>query len=235
MGAKEIYLMSGGRRPSDILQMAEDHRTVFAACGKPNPKAAYIGTANSDNLVFFQAMKIPMLKAGAKSVTMAPLARKNADADAAKRILSGADVIFLSGGEVEDGMVWLEKSGMIGFLTDLYHGGTLFLGVSAGAIMLGQHWVHWDVEGDDSTSRLFSCLNFVPFVFDAHGEKEGWTELKCALRLLGPGAKGHGLSAGGFYSAGENGSFTVFREEPALFCNEGGNINLYQKTSKADM
>ena len=98
------------------------------------------------------------------------------------------------------------------------------VGVSAGAIMLGRHWTHWDVEGDDGAARLFPCLGFVPFVFDAHGEKEDWAELKCTLRLLGPGAVGHGLSAGGFYSADARGGFTVIRKDPALFRNDGGII-----------
>ena len=219
--------MITGGIPGSVKQLTEDFRVSLAAAGTPKPRVAYIGAANNDNPVFFQAMKIPMMNAGAGAVTMAPLARKNAGADKAKRVLDGADAVFLSGGEVEDGIVWLEKAGLVDYLTDMYRGGTLFFGVSAGAIMLGRHWVHWDVEGDDNTSRLFDCLGFVPFVFDAHGEKENWTELKCALRLLGPGAEGHGLSAGGFYRAGEGGRFTVLRSDPALYRNAGGAIERF--------
>ena len=221
MSAKEVYLIAGGR---DIRQTTDDFRAALEVCGKPDPKIAYVGTASGDNRIFFQAMKLSMMKAGAKTVTLVSLAHKNADAAKAKRILSEVDAVFLSGGEVEDGIVWLEKAGVIDFLTEMYRGGKLFLGTSAGAIMMGQHWVHWDVEGDDSTSRLFSCLNFVPFVFDAHGEKEDWTELKCALRLLGPGAEGYGLSAGGFFSADGSGRFASFRNDPAVFRNVDGKI-----------
>ena len=223
MSAKEVYLISGGR-PGNMRQISEDFRAAFAACGKPNPKVAYVGTASGDSKTFFQAMKIPMTRAGAETVALAPIARKNADVGKAKSILSEADVVFLSGGEVEDGIVWLERYGLDSFLTDLYRGGKLFMGMSAGAIMLGQVWVHWDVEGDDSTSRPFACLNLVPFIFDTHAEKEDWTELKCALRLTGAGTKGHGLSSGGFYSADESGKFTCYRNDPVLFLNVGGKI-----------
>ncbi|MCL2163005.1 MAG: Type 1 glutamine amidotransferase-like domain-containing protein [Oscillospiraceae bacterium] len=223
MNAKEVYLIPGGRL-GDIKQTTEDFRAALIASGKPHPKVAYIGTASSDNKVFFHIMKTPVLSAGAKEVTLVPIIRKNADIDNAKRILTDADVVFLGGGEVEDGIVWLEKTNLIGFITDLYHGGKLFIGTSAGAIMMGRYWVHWDVEGDDSTSSLFPCLNLVPFTFDAHGEKENWIELKCALRLLGPGAKGYGLSTGGFFSADESGQFTSFRNNPALFQNVSGKI-----------
>ena len=223
MSAKEIWLIAGGRS-GGMKQMADDFRAALAAAGKPNPAVAYIGAANNDNRAFFQMMKLPMVKAGAGSVTLAPIAGKKADAAKAKRILSGADAVFLSGGEVEDGIAGLERAGLSGLLTELYHDGKLFIGASAGAIMMGRHWVHWDVEGDDGTSRLFPCLGFVPFVFDAHGEPEDWTELKCALRLLGPGAEGYGLSAGGFFKAGESGAFTSFRNPPAVFRNSDGKI-----------
>jgi len=223
MNAKDIYLIAGGI-PGGVSQIAENFRVSLAACGKAKPKVAYVGAANSDNAVFYQGMKLALMGAGAGTVEQVRLAQKNADAESAKRILSDADAVFLSGGEVEDGIAWLEKADLIGFLTELYRGGILFFGVSAGAIMLGRHWVHWDVEGDDGTSRLFDCLGFAPFVFDAHGEKEDWTELKCALRLLGPGAVGHGLSAGGFYSVDEGGRFTTLRNEPALFRNADGSI-----------
>jgi len=223
MSAKEVYLLTGGGFGS-MKQMVEDIRLIFAATGKPHPKVAYVGTASLDNKAFFHAIKVPIMKAGAEEVSLVSIVHKNADISQAKRILSDADVMFISGGEVEDGIVWLKKFGLDVFLTELYRGGKLFCGASAGAIMMGQHWVHWDVEGDDSTSSLFSCLNFAPFVFDAHGEKEDWAELKCALRLLGNGAQGHGLSAGGFFSANERGSFTCLRNEPAVFVNRDGNI-----------
>ena len=223
MSAKAIYLITGGRS-SAMKQMTEDFRVALAASGKPNPTVAYVGAASSDNKMFFHAMKMLLMKAGAGTVTLVSLARKNANVDKAKRICSDADAIFLSGGEVEDGIVWLEKTGLNSFLADLYRDGKLFFGLSAGAIMMGQYWVHWDVGGDDSTSRLFPCLNFVPFVFDAHGENEDWAELKCALRLLGSGAQGHGLSAGGFFSADESGCFVNLRNNPAVFRNAGGII-----------
>ena len=169
-------------------------------------------------------MKKPLVKAGAGEVTLTPIAGRRADTGAAKRILSEADAVFLSGGEVEDGIVWLKNAGLDGLLTDLYRGGKPFIGVSAGCIMMGRNLVHWDAEGDDSTASLFPCLNFVPFTFDTHCENEGWKELKCALRLMGENARGHGLSSGGFYSADGDGHLTSFRNAPAVFRNVGGEI-----------
>ncbi|MCL2884917.1 MAG: Type 1 glutamine amidotransferase-like domain-containing protein [Oscillospiraceae bacterium] len=219
-----VYLIPGGH-PPNFKQMTEDLGTALAACGKPHPAIAYVGTASGDNPLFFRLMKKQLTNAGAGAVTLAPLAGWRANPDAAKKILSEADGVFLSGGEVEDGIVALKKAGIDGLLTEMYHGGKPFFGVSAGCIMMGAHWVHWDAENDDSTASLFDCLHFVPLTFDTHCENEGWKELKCALRLMGDGAAGYGLSTGGFYTADGEGHLTSARNTPAVFHNSGGKID----------
>ena len=223
MSERAIYLIPGGH-PPDMSKMIEDVSKFFATFGNPSPKIAYVGTANNDNKLFFRFMKRPLLKAGAREVTMAPIAGKHLNVEKAQSVLAAADCVFLSGGEVEDGIVWLQKAGLDGYLTELYNGGMPFFGVSAGCIMMGQNWVHWEVEDDDNTARLFDCLGFVPFTFDTHCENEDWKELKCALRLIGSGALGHGLSTGGFYSADSAGGFQSYRNPPALYTNRDGTI-----------
>jgi len=223
MSAKAIYLIPGGH-PPNMNRMTEDFRAVYASFGNPNPKIACVGTANNDNKMFFKFMKRPLLKAGACEVILVPIAGKHRDVPSAKRILTAADCVFLSGGEVEDGIVWLKQAGLDTFLTEMYSDGVPFFGVSAGCIMMGRNWVHWDVENDDSTARLFDCLNFAPFTFDTHCENEDWKELKCALRLMGPGAQGHGLATGGFYSADNEGGLISYRNPPAVYVNNNGAI-----------
>jgi len=215
---KDIYLITGGRG-RDMAQMTRDFKVALATSGAPQPEVAYIGTASGDNKPFFHAIKLGLMAAGAASVELVPLAHEDADVAHAKRKLEAADVIFVSGGEVDDGMDWLAKAGLVRFLGDLYHSGTLFIGVSAGAIMMGTHWAHWDVEGDDTTAHVIQCLGFVPYVFDAHGEKENWSELRCVLRLLGKGHKGHGLAAGGFYKVDARGHLETLRTDPVVIQN----------------
>ena len=223
MSEKTVYLLAGGPS-STSAQMVENFRTTLQTCGTSNPSVAYIGTANHENEAFFERISKPILAAGAGTITLVPIISANADINDAKRILSAADAIFLSGGEVEDGIMGLRNCGLDIFLRNLYQEGKVFFGLSAGSIMLGQYWVHWDVEDDDDTASLFQCLDFVPMTFDAHGENEDWRELKCALRLLGAGSEGYGLSDGGFYSADSRGQFTTFRNAPAVFRNSGTDI-----------
>jgi len=216
-------LIAGGMpsSPSAIVRMMSQ-----AFHGIEKPQVAYIGTANGDNAVFFHMMKLALKKAGADKVIFVHLAKKTPDLDAARNTLSKADVIFLSGGEVEDGMVWLKKHRLVDFLKDLHSQGKRFMGLSAGVIMMGSYWVRWEVEGDDSTSELFECLNIIPTLFDVHGEEEDWVEIKAALKLLGDGARGYALPSGCLISADSRGSLVNIEREYLVFVNEGDSIHV---------
>ena len=216
-------LLAGGR-PRDPAYMAR----LFAQAlgGTDKPRVAYIGTANGDNADFFLRMQSILMEAGAGAVVQLLLANENPDLGAAISTLKDADVIFLAGGEVEDGMDWLKKHGLVALLRELYAAGTRFTGVSAGTIMMGSHWVHWDVPEDDSTSSLFDCLGIIPVLFDTHGEDEDWVEMKAALKLLGNDARGYGLPGGNMISADSRGKLTNLEGAYLIFANEGGEIKI---------
>ena len=222
---KEIpaLLLSGGipNRPSVMVRLMSQ-----AFQGMHKPVAAYIGTASNDNVAFFHMMKMALKKAGAGKVVLVRLAKEKPNLDAAKAALSGADLIFLSGGEVEDGINWLKKHKLMSFLKDLYNSGKRFMGVSAGVIMMGTHWVRWDIPDDDSTSELFDCLGMIPALFDVHGEDEDWVELKAALKLMGDGAHGYALPRECLVSADSRGNIQNLSKEYLVFANEGGRIRI---------
>lgn len=213
--AKPALLLAGGRpkNPEDTVRTLS---RALGESGREKPSVAYLGVASGDSLIFYSAMKALLKKAGAGDVTMPRVAKKTPDTGEARRLLETADVIFLSGGEVEDGMDWLNRHGLSEFLKDLYGAGKLFVGMSAGSIMMGAHWVRWEDEDDDSTASLFDCLGLIPATFDTHAEDEDWKELKTALRLMGPGSRGYGIPRDGMISADSMG--TLVNLEKALLC-----------------
>ena len=219
------YLLAGGR-PSNTADMVRMISRAYSAV--ENPLVAYIGTANGDSLVFYKMMQALLMRAGARKVTFARLAKEKVNVDEVKSILSSADIIFLSGGEVEDGINWLRKHRLVEFLKELYSGGKQFIGVSAGSIMMGSHWVRWENPDDDATAELFDCLGIIPAVFDTHAEAEDWIELKTVLRLQGNGARGYGIPTGGMISADSNCAFVSLEPEKDLitFVNENGQIQI---------
>lgn len=219
---KTVYLMAGG--PGDSRgSMTAFMKQALADCDRPNPAVAYIGTASEDDHSFFLFLRKMILKAGASDCFLVPLCRKNPDIEKEKERMAEADAIFLSGGEVDEGAERLQQLGLCSCLKDLREQGKVFFGLSAGSIMMGENWAHWEKEDVDSTSSLISCLGLVPYTFDTHCESENWRELKQVLRLKGDGAVGYGIQSGNMATVDAKGKLSsVFPLDS--FINQKGKI-----------
>jgi peptidase E len=192
---KPVYLLAGGRHsrrkgPDPLLE------AVFKGFAIKEPAVAYTGTASGDDKDFFQFISSSFTEAGAAKVTHAVIAPAGADLKKAQKILEAADIIFVSGGDVEAGMDVLQQKNMLDFFNSLYRQGKPFFGISAGAIMLAKKWVRWPDPDDDNSAELFSCLDYAPIICDTHDEQGGWEELQAALMLEKKGVKGYGLASG---------------------------------------
>jgi peptidase E len=192
---KPVFLLAGGRgqsrsTPDPLLQ------AVFQECGVPFPEVAYVGAANDDSSRFFSFITDAFKEAGAGKIKHALIVPKKADLKKAKDILEAADIIFISGGDVEAGMDVLREKDMIDFLTGLYEQGKPFFGLSAGSIMLAREWVRWRDPDDDTTAEIFPCLGIAPVICDTHAEGDDWEELKSLLALEKNGVNGYGIPSG---------------------------------------
>jgi len=176
--------------PDPLLQM------VIRRTGVLRPMISYLGTASGDNDTFRLWFTRLLQRAGAGEVTLVPLYGRRGDPKRAKAILEASDLVFVSGGDVQKGMRVLVEKKMTGFLRRLHQSGKLFLGVSAGSIMLARKWVWWKDPHNDESAEIFSCLGLAPILCDTHGEGEGWVELKTLLMLSPTGAIGYGIPSG---------------------------------------
>ncbi len=191
-----IYLLAGnprsrGGKPDPAM------RAFFNEVGPERPRVAYLGAASGDDLGFFEAMRERLMESGAGEVELAPLCGAAGDPAAARRVLSRADAVFVSGGDVDEGMEVLRaEAGVLACLHARFAGGVPFMGLSAGSIMLARGWIRFaEAEGERDT--LIECLGFAPVYCDVHGEAEGWDELRALLRLLPETTVGYGIRAGG--------------------------------------
>jgi peptidase E len=194
-GKKPVYLLAGGRPGGRgttdlIIQM------IFKESARVSPTIAYVGTANGDNEDFFNRMAQMCREAGSYRVNHALISPDGADLKKAQDVLNSADIVFISGGDVDRGMRVLREKNMIDCLSTLYQQGKPFFGTSAGAIMLAKEWVRWRDPDDNTSAELFSCLGFATVICDCHDEEGGWQELKAALRLEEDNVRGYGLVAG---------------------------------------
>lgn len=191
-----IFLIAGRRGmrerkgPDPLLE------EVFRRTGVRRPTIGYVGAASGENVEFRLLMATRLQKAGAGKVILAPLCGRRRDAGRAKSVLEASDLVFFSGGDVEEGIGVLKEKGITDDLKRLYREGKPFFGVSAGTIMLARRWIRWADPDDDASSELLDCLGLAPILCDTHGEDEDWEELRALLGLSPVGRIGHGIASG---------------------------------------
>jgi cyanophycinase-like exopeptidase len=139
-------------------------------------------------------------------------------------VLTECDIVFVSGGDVEEGMRVLRETRMTRLLRALYTARKPFFGVSAGSIMLARMWVRWRNPEIEESSELFPCLGFAPVLCDTHGEGEGWEELRTLLFLSPVGAVGYGIASGTAILVDEKGQVEARGGEVHQFRRAAGGI-----------
>jgi hypothetical protein len=176
------------------------------------PLVAYVGAASRDNAGFQHLIGAAVRLAGAR-LQAVKLASPRAKVSEARAVLEDCDVVFVSGGDVDEGMQILQERGVLPLFRALGEAGRPMVGISAGSIMLGQAWVRFPPEpGDEPLPArgkeraplppgVFPCMGLAPVYVDAHAEEDDWAELRVLLRLLvdagEPGPVGYGLTRKG--------------------------------------
>ncbi len=218
---KPVILMAGGRRsvtqngPDPLIQEA------IQLIDRPKPDIAYIGAASGDNPMFRAMMTKILRKAGSGEVRSVSLCSSRSDPQKAMRVIENCPVIFMSGGDVEEGMKVLAKKEMIEFFRDQYQKGKLFIGASAGSIMLVRSWVRWTDPEDNSSAELFPCLGIAPIYCDTHDEDD-WEELQALARLIPDGSVCYGIPTGTALAACPDGSVQALGAEVHRFVRKNG-------------
>jgi cyanophycinase len=222
-GPSAIHLMAGGRGQSRAKGDPLLSR-IMASAPVAHPAVAYIGAASNDDRSFFSMIEYSMLACGAGRVTLASLVSPHIKVERARETLKSADMVFVSGGDVEGGMEVLEDREVLPLLRELHQAGKPFFGISAGSIMLGRQWVRWEDPDDDSTASLFPCMGLAPLVCDTHSEGEGWGELATLLRLSPEGTVGYGLPSGSGLCVHPDGRVEAMEGPVHSFARKGAKV-----------
>jgi peptidase E len=177
-GVAVVYLMAGAG-PGSGPRSVRFHHELVARLGKKKPNIAYVGAPSGDNLGFEKMISTLVFGLTAK-VTFVRLTKKSVSTSQAKAQLEDADLVFMTGGDVDAGMKVINDRGLAPLFRKLHEQGKPMEGISAGSIMLGQKWVRFH---EDESVEAFDCLGVVPCSFDAHDE-HGWDELITLAKLL---------------------------------------------------
>ena len=170
--------------------------------GEEKPIALYIGAASGDDRGFGTALSALLKSAGVRRVIWPKLSKgKKKEAIGARTALADVDLVFVGGGDVEAGVRAVRDADLVGDLHAAAERGTVFAGMSAGAIMLGERWIRWPREGaGDDEAETFACLGVAPCSLDTHGEGDRWQETQSfaavRAREIGKKARAYGVPSG---------------------------------------
>ena len=162
-----LFQGAGGR--DSILEQVRQHLP-------DSPRAAYLGAANGEEPTFYELFEAAMDGAGIGEARMVRSIYGDDDRD----WLEGADLVVLSGGDVDRGWRAFRQAGIDEALQRRYADGAVLLGVSAGAVHLG--WGH---------------LNLVSALIGAHDEEADWGEVRRRMGKSREKVRGLGIPTGG--------------------------------------
>ena len=183
-----LFWRSGDKPFLDCLRVL-----TGAGLAVPPIQAAYLGASNGDVPAFYELFTAAMELAGISHCRMIPSRPSDED----RAWLAEAHVILLAGGDPLVGWERFRENGLEPVLRQRYLDGAVLMGISAGAMQLGEQ--AWSESGSGSGSggaALFPVLGLAPFIVGAH-EQPDWTGLRQAVREAGPGVRGIGIPAGG--------------------------------------
>jgi len=169
---------------------------IRADLDSANPKAAYIGASNGDQPEFYSLFQAAMESMGISNCRLVPSQPSREDT----AFLEEADLIVLSGGDVERGWQVFEQNGLKEFLPRLRYDGAVLMGVSAGAVQFGLGHLT-----NAAQPKPLDMFRFAPFYVGAHDEGNDWFDLRALVNLAQSDARAIGLPAGGgavYYSDG---------------------------------
>src|ERR1041385_7293364 len=196
MVIKPLYLLADSQLffwKSDSNSLAE---RVRADLDSNSPKAAYIGASNGDQPEFYSLFHAAMEIMSISDCRMVPSQPSTEDT----AFLADADLIVLSGGDVERGWHVFEQNGIRELLPRLRYNGAVLIGVSAGAVQLGLGCL-----SNAAQPKPLDLFHFAPFYIGAHDEENDWFDMRALVNLSQSDARGICLPAGGggvYYSDG---------------------------------
>jgi peptidase E len=172
------------------LLFSRDGGTLFldrvrAEIGAEDPRAAYLGASNGDEPAFYDIFVAAMEGIGLRACRHIRAAPSDDD----RAFLEEASVIVLAGGDPERGMRAFQESGLADRIIARYAAGAVIVGVSAGAVQLGQRF-------PGAGGQWMDGLRLVPMIVAAHEEPE-WASLDHGVRKAEGAVRGLGIPAGG--------------------------------------
>jgi cyanophycinase len=181
-----------------------------------SPKAAYIGASNGDQPEFYSLFVAAMDVMGISNCRMVPAQPSREDI----LFIEDADLILLSGGDVEQGWRVFQQNGLKNLIPRKRYDGAILIGVSAGAVQLGLGCL-----SSSAQPAQLDMFRFAPFYVGAHDEKNDWWDLRALVNLSQSDAHAIGIPAGGGAVYDPDGTLEPIRKPLTEIMKQSGKIS----------
>ena len=180
-----------------------------------NPKAAYIGASNGDQPEFYSLFQAAMESMGISNCRLVPSQPSKEDIS----FIEDADLILLSGGDVERGWRTFEQNGLKELVPRKRFDGAILMGVSAGAVQLGLGCL-----SNSAQPKQIDMFRFAPFYVGAHDEENDWWDLRALVNLSQADTRAIGIPAGGGAVYQSDGTLEPIRKHLTELTKESARI-----------
>jgi len=215
MVIKPLYLLADSQLlfwKSDRDSLAERLR---AHLDTSNPRAAYVGASNGDQPEFYSLFQAAMEAMGISDCRSVPSQPSREDI----LFMEDAELIVLSGGDVERGWRTFEQNGLKELVARKRLDGAILMGVSAGAVQLGLGSL-----SNSAQPKQIDMFRFAPFYIGAHDEENDWWDLRALANLSQVDTRAIGLPAGGGAVYYSDGTLEPLRKALIEIMKEGSKI-----------
>jgi cyanophycinase len=188
---------------------------IRADLDSANPKAAYIGASNGDQPEFYSLFQAAMESMGISNCRLVPSQPSREDIS----FLENAELIVLSGGDVERGWQVFEQNGLKELVPRKRFDGAVLMGVSAGAVQLGLGCL-----SNAAQPKSLDMFRFAPFYVGAHDEENDWWDLRALVNLSQADTRAIGIPAGGGAVYQSDGTLEPIRKHLTELTKESARI-----------
>lgn len=215
MVIKPLYLLADSQLlfwKSDSDSLAE---RLHADLDTSDPKAAYVGASNGDQQEFYSLFQAAMESMEISNCRLVPSQPSREDIS----FIEDADVILLSGGDVELGWHTFEQNGLRELIPRKRFDGAILMGVSAGAIQLGLGCL-----SNSAQPKQIDMFRFAPFYVGAHDEENDWWDLRALVNLSPNDTRAIGIPTGGGAVYQSDGTLEPIRKHLTELTKESARI-----------
>ena len=169
----QLKIYPDGRQVQKTKDSIEIDKKMIKLTGKEHPKIVFIGAAHGDDESRFLVIKKYFSDDFGCDVENLNLIddSKRPNKDDLQKIILGADIIYIGGGNVTYLMQILSKTGVDKLLRQAYDKGTIMAGNSAGGCVWFDYYGNDEDDDFDGTFETFcpkKALGFVHGYFEPH-------------------------------------------------------------------